>query len=264
MMMMMMMMMAKPDRSWQSRANLVVCRIFVDLVGDDLLPFDHPDRESFLRRLWRKSCVQHTSPSPSSSLPSSPQWRRRQSSALHTETPLGLTVVMSPTPGPIWLTRRTLQSSLRIWDRGRSTKSPSSSFPPSTMRRCVLIYQIRKGYSILKQFCLCLQIESIYKMWRKNRWHPLLQPKPPARFCYMWYCLEAHVNWTWATEAIFKFPFQSSKNWCFCDFNKITINLPLTVNYSGYIKNFKNPLGGPRKYLIWKNQTSGFDSIKWP
>ena len=42
-------------KSRQSRCLLHVCR----LVGDDILPFDHPDRESFLRRFWGKSCVQH-------------------------------------------------------------------------------------------------------------------------------------------------------------------------------------------------------------
>ena len=54
-----------------------------------------------------------------------------------------------------------------------------------------------------------------------------------ARFGHLRYCSEAHVNRTWATEAIFKFTFLSSKNWYFCDFNKRAKNRPLTVNYSG-------------------------------
>ena len=65
-----------------------------------------------------------------------------------------------------------------------------------------------------------------------NRWHPFLQPKPPAQFGHMKYCFEAPVNRTWATDGIFKLPFLSSTNWHFCDFNKRAINHPLTVNYS--------------------------------
>ena len=72
-----------------------------------------------------------------------------------------------------------------------------------------------------------------------------LHPKPPVRFVHMRYCFEARLNRTWATDGIFEFPFLSSKNWHFCDFNKRAIIHPLTVNYSGLDKNFKNPFGGP-------------------
>ena len=44
---------------------------------------------------------------------------------------------------------------------------------------------------------------------------------------------EAHVNTNWATKGIFEFPFISTRNWHFCDFNKRAINRLLTVNFSG-------------------------------
>ena len=46
-------------------------------------------------------------------------------------------------------------------------------------------------------------------------------------------------------KGFLNFPFLSSKNWHFCDFNKRAIIHPLTVNYSGLDKNFKNPFDGP-------------------